>query len=91
MTITAGPEAVVDAAGPALRALWARLAPYVSGAYANFLTSATEEEVAAIYPGPTYQRLLAVKDRYDPGNLFAGNHNVRPRSDETHADRLSRD
>ena len=41
--------------------------------------SATDEDVAAIYPPETYQRLAAVKHRYDPGNLFAGNHNVRPR------------
>jgi FAD/FMN-containing dehydrogenase len=34
---------------------------------------------AAIYPVETYQRLAAVKRRYDPGNLFAGNHNVQPR------------
>jgi len=83
VTIAAGPEPVVDAAGPALQALWVRLAPHVSGAYANFLTSATEEEVAAIYPAATYERLVAVKERYDPGNLFAGNHNVRPRPSET--------
>ncbi len=83
VTITAGPESVVEAADPALRALWSRLAPHVSGAYANFLTSATEEEVAAIYPGDTLRRVAAVKERYDPGNLFAGNHNVRPRPDET--------
>lgn len=79
VTITAGPEPVVEAAGPAVEAVWERLAPHVVGAYANFLTSATEEEVAAIYPGETYQRLADAKDRYDPDNLFAGNHNVRPR------------
>jgi len=76
--MVAGPDPVVDAAGPGLHAIWERLAPHLSGAYANFLTSATEEEVAAIYPRETYQRLVAVKDRYDPGNLFAGNHNVVP-------------
>ena len=40
--------------------------------------AATGEELPAIYPAATYQRLAEVKDRYDPENLFAGNHNVRP-------------
>ncbi len=84
VTIAAGPEPVVQAAGPALEAIWGRLAPHVDGAYANFLTAATDEEVDAIYPAETYRRLVDVKDRYDPGNLFAGNHNVRPgRGDES--------
>lgn len=78
-TTVAGPMPVVEAARPALEALWARLAPHVSGAYANFLASAAEEDVAAIYPARTYERLAAVKRRYDPGNLFARNHNIRPR------------
>ncbi|MDR8412430.1 FAD-binding oxidoreductase [Nonomuraea sp. 3-1Str] len=78
MTTSAGPEPVVEAARPALDAIWGRLAPHVDGAYANFLASATEEDVAAVYPTRTYQRLAAVKRRYDPANLFAGNHNVRP-------------
>ena len=78
MTTVAGPEPVVEAARPALEAIWARLAPHVDGAYANFLASATEEDVAAIYPTRTYDRLAAIKRRYDPGNLFAQNHNVRP-------------
>jgi FAD/FMN-containing dehydrogenase len=77
-TVTAGPQPVVEAARPALEAIWARLAPHVSGAYANFLSSDTEEDVAAIYPPETYQRLTAVKRRYDAGNLFSRNHNVRP-------------
>jgi FAD/FMN-containing dehydrogenase len=80
VTITAGPTQVVEAAGPRLDAIWGRLAPHVNGSYANFATSTTEEEVAAIYPAETYQRLAAVKGRYDPANLFAGNHNVRPAS-----------
>ena len=78
VTTTAGPEPAVEAARPALDAIWDRLTPHVSGAYANFLSSATEEDVAAIYPAQTYQRLAAVKRQYDPGNLFARNHNVRP-------------
>ena len=78
VTLTAGPPPVVAAATPALDAIWDRLAPSVTGAYANFLTTATESEVAAIYPVETRSRLAAIKHEYDPGNLFAGNHNVRP-------------
>ncbi|MEV5555362.1 FAD-binding oxidoreductase [Nonomuraea wenchangensis] len=79
VTMSAGPEPVLAAARPALDALWRDLAPHVDGAYANFLASATEEDVAAVYPAPTYDRLATVKRRYDPENLFARNHNVRPR------------
>jgi FAD/FMN-containing dehydrogenase len=78
VTITAGPPPVVAAARPALDAIWARLAPHVNGSYANFATATAEQEIAAIYPTQTYQRLAAVKGRYDPANLFASNHNVRP-------------
>jgi FAD/FMN-containing dehydrogenase len=78
VTTSAGPKPAVEAARPALEAIWARLAPHVSGAYANFLSSATAEDVAAIYPAEVYNRLAAVKRRYDPGNLFARNHNIRP-------------
>jgi FAD/FMN-containing dehydrogenase len=77
-TTVGGPAPVVEAARPALAAIWEELAPHVGGAYANFLSSATEEDVAAVYPAETYERLAAVKRRYDPANLFAGNHNVRP-------------
>jgi FAD/FMN-containing dehydrogenase len=74
----AGPAPAVETARPALEAIWDRLAPHVNGGYANFLASATEEDVAAIYPAQTYKRLAVVKRRYDPGNLFSRNHNVRP-------------
>jgi FAD/FMN-containing dehydrogenase len=78
VTLAAGPEPVVQAARPGLDRLWARLAPHVTGAYANFLTGATDDDVAAVYPEETRCWLAAVKRRYDPANLFAGNHTVRP-------------
>lgn len=78
VTTTVGPEPVVEAARPGLDAIWRRLAPHVEGAYANFLASATDEDVSAVYPPATYRRLATVKRRYDPDNLFAGNHNVLP-------------
>lgn len=80
ITTIAGPTPVVEAARGALDAAWLRLRPLVVGAYGNFLSSATEEDVAAIYPPATHRRLTAVKRRYDPADLFAGNHNIRPAS-----------
>jgi FAD/FMN-containing dehydrogenase len=78
MTTIAGPPAVIDAARPALDAIWQRLAPHVGGAYANFMTSANERDVAAVYPPSTYARLAELKRSYDPDVLFAGNYTVRP-------------
>ncbi|MEU4193574.1 FAD-binding oxidoreductase [Kribbella sp. NPDC026611] len=76
-TTKIGPPPVIAAAKPDLDALWAELAPYAVGAYANFLATATDDDVAAVYPAATYERLASVKAEYDPTNLFAGNHNVR--------------
>jgi FAD/FMN-containing dehydrogenase len=79
VTTAAGSKTAVEAARPDREAIWRILAPHVNGAYANFLATASEEDVAAIYPMQTYERLAEVKRRYDPDNLFACNHNVRPR------------
>jgi len=49
-----------------------------NGAYVNFLGDEGEARVRAAYPGPTWDRLAAVKARYDPGNLFRLNQNVPP-------------
>ena len=80
VTLAAGPKQGIEAAAPTLDAIWGTLAPHVNGAYANFLSSATEMDVAATYPAQTLRRLAALKRRYDPGNVFARNHNVRPSS-----------
>ena len=37
-----------------------------------------EARVRAAYPGPTWDRLAAVKAQYDPTNLFRLNQNVPP-------------
>ena len=49
-----------------------------SGAYVNFLGDEGEARVHAAYPGPTWDRLAAVKARYDPTNLFRLNQNIPP-------------
>jgi FAD/FMN-containing dehydrogenase len=61
---------------------WARAATAALGpdaaAYVNFTGEASEDRVRASYPAATYERLVAVKDRYDPTNLFRLNQNIRP-------------
>ena len=62
---------------------WARhafleAAPHATGSgYVNFLTEDEGERVAASY-GTNYPRLQALKQRYDPGNLFRMNLNIEP-------------
>jgi FAD/FMN-containing dehydrogenase len=56
----------------------AALHPADAGAYVNFLGSASEAQVRAAYPGPTWDRLRQIKTRYDPTNLFLLNHNIPP-------------
>jgi FAD/FMN-containing dehydrogenase len=48
------------------------------GAYVGFLGDEGEERVRAAYPGATWQRLAAIKARYDPDNLFRLNQNIPP-------------
>ncbi|MFC4610331.1 FAD-binding oxidoreductase [Streptomyces maoxianensis] len=49
-------------------------------AYVNFTGDAAEDKVRASYPGAVYDRLVQVKDKYDPTNLFRLNQNIRPSS-----------
>jgi hypothetical protein len=48
------------------------------GAYVNFLDNEGEDRVRAAYPDATWDRLVAVKRRYDPTNLFRLNQNIPP-------------
>jgi FAD/FMN-containing dehydrogenase len=63
---------------------WARsyydaLHPYsAGGAYVNFMMADEgEERVKATY-GDNYERLVAIKKKYDPDNLFRVNQNIKP-------------
>ena len=67
----AGHEAWADAVAAALR-------QGDDGVYVNFLTDEGEARVRAAYPGPTWDRLTAIKARYDPTNLFHRNQNIPP-------------
>src|SRR5437762_1440398 len=63
---------------------WARdgfavLQPHLgSGAYANYLVNEPRERVRQAYGAETYDRLVALKDRYDPANVFRLNQNIEP-------------
>lgn len=49
-----------------------------AGAYVHFLSDDGAERIRAAYPGPTWDRLAAVKRGYDPTNLFRLNQNIPP-------------
>jgi len=58
-----------------------------TGAYVNFVSDAGPEGVHAAYPGRTWDRLVTIKDRYDPTNLFHRNQNIPPGGVGTAAER----
>jgi len=67
----------------AARAAWVEdVAGWLSGgdqaAYVNFLGDEGEARIRAAYPHGAYDRLAAIKRRYDPTNLFRGNQNIPP-------------
>jgi FAD/FMN-containing dehydrogenase len=48
------------------------------GAYSGFLGTAAADDLAALYPAQTLERLTEVKRKYDPANVFRQNFNIRP-------------
>ena len=59
-------------------AYWEALHPYsAGGAYVNMMMDEGQERVKAAYR-ENYDRLVAIKNIYDPTNLFHFNQNIRP-------------
>jgi FAD/FMN-containing dehydrogenase len=56
------------------------LLPYANGVYVGFVADEGEQRMREIYPPATYDRLVALKNRYDPTNLFHRNQNIKPTS-----------
>jgi hypothetical protein len=61
-----------------VRDYWSALHPHsAGGGYVNFLMDEGDERISASYQ-ENYQRLAEVKKKYDPGNLFRVNQNIKP-------------
>jgi FAD/FMN-containing dehydrogenase len=61
------------------KALSADIAPQTTtGVYLNYTSDQGEERVRSAYGPDKYARLVALKDEYDPSNLFHLNQNIKP-------------
>jgi len=57
---------------------WNAMHPYsAGGAYINFMMEEGEDRIKATY-GENYAKLVEVKTKYDPENLFRVNQNIKP-------------
>jgi hypothetical protein len=60
------------------KAYWEALHPHsVGGAYINFMMEEGEERIKATYRD-NHDRLVEVKNKYDPNNFFRVNQNIKP-------------
>ena len=60
------------------RAFWEAMKPSMApGAYVNYLEDEGDPADRAAY-GLAYDRLVRLKNKYDPGNFFRRNHNISP-------------
>jgi FAD/FMN-containing dehydrogenase len=62
---------------PWLEAFWRAMQPWADGGYVGFMMDEGAERVRAGY-GANYPRLVEIKNRYDPDNVFQVNQNIAP-------------
>jgi FAD/FMN-containing dehydrogenase len=62
----------------AARRYGAAVEPFASGVYVNDLTDEGQVGIQRAYGQDKLARLAALKDHYDPHNVFHLNHNIRP-------------
>jgi FAD/FMN-containing dehydrogenase len=60
------------------RSFWSALQPYHTSVYVNFLMEEGEERIRQAYGADRYDRLKALKRKYDPDNFFRLNQNIPP-------------
>jgi FAD/FMN-containing dehydrogenase len=62
-----------------VRGLWEAMQPFASGeVYVNYEADQGVDRVKAAYSEAAYARLVALKNLYDPTNLFRLNQNIKP-------------
>jgi hypothetical protein len=61
------------------RKFWEAMQPFESEAvYVNYLGTEGEDRIKAAYGPAKYERLVALKNKYDPTNFFRLNQNIKP-------------
>ena len=60
------------------RDVWTALRLFSHGVYVNELGSEGEDQLRDAYTPKAYERLVALKNKYDPTNLFRPNQNIKP-------------
>jgi FAD/FMN-containing dehydrogenase len=61
-----------------VRQTWHQMQPFASGSYVNFMSDEPADRLRAVYGPEKYDRLVALKRRYDPENVFRHNQNITP-------------
>jgi FAD/FMN-containing dehydrogenase len=61
-----------------VRSFWSALEPWHEGVYMNFLGDEGADRVRQSYGAEKYDRLKALKQKYDPDNFFRLNQNIPP-------------
>jgi len=79
IAIAPSPE-LLDAERQWVRALWDDLQPFSfdAGTYVNAMAEFDEDRVRASYGPAKYERLVKIKQKYDPRNVFHRNANIPP-------------
>jgi FAD/FMN-containing dehydrogenase len=60
------------------RTAWEAMRPYAQGVYVNFMSDEPAPHVQIAYGDRKYARLVALKSKYDPSNVFRFNQNIAP-------------
>ena len=60
------------------RNIYEKILPFAKGVYVNFLSEEEEARVKDAYSEEGWRKLVQIKTKYDPDNLFRMNQNIKP-------------